>query len=111
MIVTLNLCGYTKWSIPPTVRGLLFTLKAHADPKQDVLALADSLFTERAAAYDTLGNQWLRTRDYFPVDGIARVLPLLEKELGIAPEKSFLKMKLQSPMDPDEDTLRYQNSR
>ena len=93
--------------LPPTVLGLLYTLNYHEDPAQDVLILADSIFPNRKIAYNVLGNQWMRTRDYFPVDGIARVIPLLEKELGVPEENSVLKVKLLSPMNPDEDTLKY----
>ena len=93
--------------LPPTVLGLLYTLNYHEDPAQDVLTLVDSIFPNRKIAYKVLGNQWMRTRDYFPVDGIARVIPLLEKELGVPEENSVLKVKLLSPMNPDEDTLKY----
>ncbi len=93
--------------LPPTVHGLLYTLRYHADPSQDVLALADSIFPSRRIAYEVLGNQWMRTRDHFPVDGIARIVPILEKELGIPEEKSILKAVLASPMNPDEDMLKY----
>lgn len=93
--------------LPPTVLGLLYTLKYHDDPSQDVLDLADSIFPNRKSAYEVLGNQWLRTRDHFPVDGIARIIPILEKELGVPEEKSILKAELVSPMNPDEDMLKY----
>lgn len=92
--------------VPPTVFGLLYTLNYHDDPTQDVLALVDSIFPSRRVAYKILSNQWMRTRDYFPVDGIARVVPLLEKELGIPEEESILKAELRSPMNPDEDVLK-----
>ena len=92
---------------PPSVLGLLYTLNYHENPEQDVLALADSIFPNHKVAYEILGNQWMRTRDYFPVDGIARVIPLLEKELGVPDDKSILKVELNSPMDPDEDMLKY----
>ncbi len=98
-------------SVPPTVLGLLYTLNYHKDPEQDVLALAASIFPGRKIAYEILGNQWMRTRDYFPVDGIARVIPLLEKELGIPEKDSVLKVELPSPMNPDEDMLRYSRIR
>ncbi len=93
--------------IPPSVLGLLYTLNYHENPEQDVLALADSIFQDRKTAYEILGNQWMRTRDYFPVDGIARIIPLLEKELGVPEKNSVLKVELSSPMNPDEDMLKY----
>ena len=93
--------------LTPTVLGLLYTLNYHKDPSQDVLALADSIFPSRKKAYEILGNQWMRTRDRFPVDGIARIIPLLGKELGVPEEDSILKKKLVSPMNLDEDILKY----
>lgn len=93
--------------IPPSVYGLLYTLNYHDDPEQDVLALSDSIFPDRRTAYEILGNQWLRTRDRFPTDGISRIIPLLEKELGVPEKDSILKEKLLPPMNPEEDTLKF----
>jgi len=97
--------------LPPTALGLLYTLQFHQNPGQDVLALIDSIFPDRKIAYEVLGNQWMRTRDYFPVDGIPRVIPLLEKELAVPEEKSILEIELISPMNPDEDTLKFRKTR
>jgi hypothetical protein len=88
--------------LQPTMLGLLYTLQHHENPDRDVLELADSIFSSRKEAYDVLGNQWLRTRDRFPVDGIARIVPLLETELGVPPDRSVLKVPLPSPMNPDD---------
>jgi len=89
-------------SAKPTMLGLLYTLSYHENPEQPVLELVDSVFPSRENAYETLGLQWLRTRDHFPVHGIAKALKLLENELGIPEEKSALKQELQQPMNPDD---------
>lgn len=86
----------------PTMQGLLYSLQYHADPSLDVLELADSIFPTRENAYEVLSNQWLRTRDYFPVYGIARIIPLLENQLDVPPEQSILKADLQLPMNIDD---------
>ena len=86
----------------PTLLGLYYTLSYHQDPEQPVMELIDSVFLSRQAAYQILGNQWLRTRDHFPVHGVAKALTLLEKELEIPEGKSVLDQELQQPMDPDD---------
>lgn len=93
--------------LPPTVLGLLYTLQFHENPSIDTMTLLDSVFPDRRFAYQVLGDQWMRTRDYFPVDGIAPVLRLLEKEFGIPKEDSILNKELPSPMNIDEDILKY----
>lgn len=74
----------------PSVLGLTYSLKYYLDPDQDVMKLVDEVFPDRVAAYRVLSNQWTRTRDRFPIHGIAKAIPLLEKEFGIPPEKSAL---------------------
>jgi len=86
----------------PTMLGLLYTLGFHQDPDQPVLELIDSIFPSREVAYEILGTQWLRTRDRFPVHGIAKALARLEKLLNVPEEKSILKQTPQAPMDPDD---------
>ena len=88
--------------LPPTMYGLSYTLRYHADPTQSVMKLVDSVFPNREAAYDTLGSQWLRTRDRFPMHGVAEAIAMLEGQLGIPPEKSVLKQNPPPPMDPDD---------
>ncbi len=87
----------------PTLQGLLFTLRYHQDPKIDMPNLLDSIFRNRQSAYNILGNQWLRTRDYFPTYGVAKALTFLEEELQISAEDSVFKISLPSPMNLDED--------
>ncbi|MBC7980324.1 MAG: hypothetical protein H7Y36_07150 [Armatimonadetes bacterium] len=87
----------------PTLYGLLYVLEYYPDPNQDVMKLVDTIFESRKQAYEILGNQWLRTRDHFPVHGIARAITLLEAELQVSEAQSVLKHKLQSPMNPEEE--------
>jgi hypothetical protein len=86
----------------PTFKGLSYTLRHHETPTRPVMDLIDSIFPTRKAAYDTLGNQWLRARDRFPVYGVAEAVALLESDLKIPEEASVLKQNLQPPMDPDD---------
>jgi tetratricopeptide (TPR) repeat protein len=88
--------------LPPTVCGLSYTLKYHANPSQPVMALIDSVFPTRKEAYENLSNQWLRTRDRFPLFGVAEAIALLESELKTPPENSALKQISQNPMDIDD---------
>lgn len=88
--------------MPPTFYGLSYTLRYHDDPSRPVMELVDSVFPSREAAYNTLGSQWQRTRDHFPVFGVAAALALLESDLKIPGEESILKQDLPPPMDPDD---------
>lgn len=86
----------------PTMLGLLYTLSFHQDTDQPVMELVDSVFPSRKVAYQILGTQWLRTRDRFPVYGIAKALAQLEQQLEIPKESSVLKKHLQEPMNPND---------
>jgi len=88
--------------LPPTALALQYVLEYQQIPEQPVLELVDSVFPSRQVAYEILGRQWLRGRDRFPMDGMARGIRMLELELGIAEEKSVLKRPLPPPMDPDD---------
>jgi hypothetical protein len=66
------------------------------------MALIDSVFPTRKEAYENLSNQWLRTRDRFPLFGVAEAIALLESELKTPPENSALKQISQNPMDIDD---------
>lgn len=74
----------------PTMRGLLFVLRMHADPKRDPNAVLKEMFTSDENAYFALSAIWLDSKDEYPVDGIAAVLPGLESRLSIPWEKSAL---------------------
>jgi hypothetical protein len=88
--------------MPPTTYGLSYTLRHHENPSLPVRELVDSIFPSRQAAYETLGSQWLRTRDHFPLHGVAEAVALLESDLEIPPERSVLKQDVPPPMDPDD---------
>jgi hypothetical protein len=87
---------------PPTMRGLSYSLRYHANPSQPIMELVDSVFPSRQFAYEMLGTQWIRTRDRFPLFGVAEALALLEGDLKIPPEQSKLKQELPPPMNTDD---------
>ena len=74
----------------PTLRGLIFVLRMHAEPTRDPNKLLSELFSSDENAYFSLSALWLDSRDEYPVDGIAAVLPGLESRLSIPWEKSAL---------------------
>lgn len=88
--------------LPPTFYGLSYTLRYHETPTRPVMDLVDSIFPSRKAAYDTLGTQWRRTHDRFPVFGVAEAVALLESDLKIPEEASVLKEDLPPPRDTDD---------
>ena len=88
--------------LPPTIYGLSYTLKYHENPSQPVMALVDSVFPSREVAYEILSNQWLRTRDRFPLFGVAEAVALLESDMKKSQESSALKQNLQAPLDIDD---------
>ncbi|MEP3213080.1 MAG: hypothetical protein ABJQ29_07805 [Luteolibacter sp.] len=85
-----------------TVLNLLYSLRYFANPEQPVGTLIDSVFPDRKTAYELLSRQWVRTRDRYPVHGIARAISLLEMQLGIPSARSILKQKLPSPVRVDD---------
>ena len=88
--------------LPPTIHGLSYALKYHENPSQPVMALIDSVFPSRDMAYKTLASQWQRTRDRFPLFGVAEAIALLESEFRIAGEASVLRQDLPPPVDTDD---------
>lgn len=86
----------------PTLLSLLLVLESHENPSLDVAARAVELFGTPEKAYDVLSTQWLRTRERFPVHGLAGGLQALERKLAIPPENSVFKKPLRAPLDPDE---------
>lgn len=87
--------------LPPTMLSVIYILSYHNDPEQSVMELVDSIFSSRKVAYENLGKHWLRTRDRFPLYGVAKALKLLEAELEVKDEHSVFKQELLSPMDLD----------
>lgn len=74
----------------PTLTILLLVLEAFENPELDSAARAIELFETPEKAYEALSVHWQRTRERFPVYGIAKGLEALEKALRIPPEKSIL---------------------
>lgn len=85
-----------------TLMALLYTLRYHEDPEQPVMDLVDRTFPSHEVAYRVLSDTWVRTRENYPVHGVARAIVLLETELGIPEEKSPLNTIVPPPMNPDD---------
>lgn len=85
-----------------TMLNLLYTLRYFANPEQSVEALIDEVYPDRETAYELLSRQWGRSRDRFPMHGVARAVSLLELELGVPSELSILKQELPSPVRVDD---------
>lgn len=86
----------------PTLLVLLLVLEAHENPLMDVAARAIELFGTPEKAYAALSGHWQRTRDRFPVFGVAAGLEALEKILSIPKEQSILNRPLPPPYDPND---------
>ncbi len=85
-----------------TMVVLLFVLEAHENPGMDTAKRALELFGSPENAYKELSGHWHRTRERFPVYGVASALESLEKTLNIPPEKSIFQQALQPPRDMDD---------
>jgi hypothetical protein len=81
---------------------LLLVLEAHENPSMDSSRRAIELFGTPEKAYDALTSHWQRTRERFPVYGVAAALESLEKTLAVSAEKSIFNQALQSTTGPDE---------
>ncbi|MCP5546035.1 MAG: hypothetical protein H7A50_01540 [Akkermansiaceae bacterium] len=86
----------------PTLLSLLFVLEAHADASQDMEELAVRLFGTKEKAFEQLGTHWQRTRDRFPVYGVAEALQRLGKDLDIPAGENPLNQPLPPPPGPDQ---------
>ena len=86
----------------PTLLILLLVLEAHENPEADSAQRAIELFGSPQNAYKALCTHWQRTRERFPVFGVAAALQSLETTLAIPAEKSILNQPLQAPTGPDE---------
>lgn len=86
----------------PTLTTLLYVLECHADPALDGGALAVRLFGTPEKAYEALSRHWLRTREGYPNDGVAKGLAALEQRLGILMPQSVLRQSPPPPPDPDD---------
>jgi hypothetical protein len=86
----------------PTLLVLLVVLEAHENPDMDVAERAVGLFGTPEKACEALSGHWRRTRERFPVHGVAAGLHSLEKTLSIPAEKSIFNEPLPPPGGPDE---------
>lgn len=86
----------------PTLLMLLLVLEAHENPAMDIAKRAIELFGTPQKAYDALSGHWQRTRERFPVFGVAAGLEALEKILSIPKEKSIFSQPLPPQQNLDE---------
>ena len=86
----------------PTLMMLLLVLEAHENPALDTTQRAIEIFGTPEKAYEALTGHWQRTREHFPVYGVAAALEALEKQLAIPADKSIFKQPLQAPAGPDD---------
>ena len=86
----------------PTMLMLLFVLEAYENPASATAERAIQLFGTPEKAYEALSSHWQRTRERFPVYGVAPALEALEKMLNIPADKSIFNQPLQTPSGPDE---------
>lgn len=86
----------------PTLMSLMFALEAHENPDLDAVKRSSEIFGTAEKAYSSLSAYWIRTREKYPVYGVASALQGLEKILNIPAEKSILNKPLPPPGGPDE---------
>jgi len=86
----------------PTLLCLLLVLESNENPDTEPTQRAVEIFGTAESAYENLSTHWLRTRDQFPVFGVARALEGLEKRLAVPKEKSILNQPLPPPPDLDD---------
>ncbi|MES2658434.1 MAG: hypothetical protein V4689_07435 [Verrucomicrobiota bacterium] len=86
----------------PTLKTLIFVLEAHENPDLDTTARAIEIFGTPEKAYEALSAHWLRTRERFPIYGVAKTLQALEKLLKIPSEQSVLNRPLPPPAGPQD---------
>lgn len=86
----------------PTLLTLLLVLELHENPDLDPATRAIKWFGTPENAYQAMTVHWRRTRERFPIHGVARAIESLEKQLNIPPEKSVLIQPLPAPSNPDD---------
>ena len=86
----------------PTLLMLLLVLEAHENPSMDVAGRALELFGTPENAYDALSGHWQRTRERYPVYGVAAGLKALEETLKISAEKSIFNQPPPPPFNPED---------
>lgn len=86
----------------PTLLTLLFVLEAFENPQMDTSKRAIEIFGTPEKAYEALSGHWQRTKEGFPVYGVASALESLEKTLNISAKDSIFNQPLPPPSGPDE---------
>ncbi len=86
----------------PTLMMLLLILEAHENPAMDTAKRAIEIFGTPEKAYEALSGHWQRTRERFPVYGVAAGLEALERMLAVPEDKSIFKQPLPAPSGPDD---------
>ncbi len=86
----------------PTLTVLMLVLEANENPSMDTAKRAVELFGTPEKAYETLCDHWRRTREHFPVYGVAAALESFERTLAVPAEKSIFNQPLQAPNGPDQ---------
>jgi hypothetical protein len=86
----------------PTLLILLLVLEAHQNPEMDVTARAIELLETPEKAYEALSGHWQRSRERFPVYGVAKALEGLEALLKISADKSIFSQPPPPPFNPED---------
>lgn len=86
----------------PTLLILLLVLEAWENPDLDTGKRALELFETPEKAYESLSGHWMRTREKFPVHGVAKALEALEALLKISADKSVFNQPPPPPFNPDD---------
>lgn len=86
----------------PTLLILLLVLEAHENPQMDPAKRAVELFGTPEKAYEALTGHWQRTRERFPVHGVAAALESLERTLAVPADQSIFNQTLQNSTGPDD---------
>lgn len=97
-----RLFAESKKNRTPTLLVLMLVLESRLEPVDDPVERAVALFggsTEKA--YRELSRYWLRTREGYPMHGMAQVLQGLETRLLIPLEQSVLRQGRMPPAGPD----------
>ncbi len=75
----------------PALNSLMVALECRADPNRVPQEVAISIFGSAKSAYEPLCDYWVRVRERYPLNGIAKALQGLEETLAIPAEKSIFK--------------------
>jgi len=84
-----------------TLTVLLLVLEAHENPAMDVTKRAIELFGSPKNAYENLALHWRRTKEHFPVYGVASAIASLEDTLSIPEKDRVLNKPLPLPPGPE----------